>query len=54
MNVFMYDTQWAHYLELPVRSGRPVKIDLILEQRMNAFLIAKKVRSQRKDSNHVA
>lgn len=46
MNVFLYDNRWANYVELPVRNGGPVKIDKILEQRMQAFLIAKKVRPQ--------
>ena len=39
---------WNHYIETPLRTDEPVKIDKILEARMEAFLRARKVRPFKK------
>lgn len=37
--------QWFHYQETPLRKSSPVKLDRILEERMKAFIKAKKIKS---------
>ncbi len=37
--------QWYHYQETPYRKSSPVKLDRILEDRMKAFIKAKRVKS---------
>lgn len=36
-------TQWFRYLETPIQKNAPVRLDTILEQRLIAFLKARKV-----------
>jgi hypothetical protein len=39
---------WHHYIETPQRTSAPIKIDKILEARMEAFLKARKVKPFKK------
>lgn len=41
----LVNQQWYHYQETPHKKSVPVKLDRILEDRMKAFIKAKKVKS---------
>ncbi|MCY1384315.1 hypothetical protein D9M69_725560 [compost metagenome] len=41
------DRQWLQYIETLRQASRPVKIDTLLQQRMNAFVKARKVNMNR-------
>ena len=41
MNQSIDNNQWLNYLEIPVRSSQPVKLDQILVERMAAFMRAR-------------
>lgn len=38
------ETELINYIEIPRRSGEPVKIDVILEERMRAFMRARRMK----------
>lgn len=44
MNDFIDTRQWFAYQETPRKRTQPVKLDAILAARLEAFLMAKKVR----------
>jgi len=37
MNDLVLAPSWSHYLEIPVRTAAPVKLESILRTRMEAF-----------------
>lgn len=44
MNKSINGTQWSEYLETPCRTQAPVKLEVILAARIEAFMKAKKLR----------
>lgn len=46
MNYSFENPLWLRYIKTPRGSTKPVKLDAIMEQRLQAFLRAKKVRSR--------
>lgn len=45
MNEQTDNQQWSQYLETVRRASEPVKLDLILQKRLQAFIEARKTKS---------
>lgn len=45
MNNQSDDRQWLHYIETLRQASQPVKIDVLLQKRMQAFIKARKAKA---------